>query len=467
MGEKVSNQMNYEELREKYSEFIYKSYSVDVTKDMINIKFYFEIPGLGKFEPAWSFGDNGLDVYTPLFSRIVFNLGMAELVSYWKIACPKKVTVKAGALTKEQIEWWKDLYFNGLGEFFYTNKINASYEDFMEIESDFLKGVNEEESEEVSERQKAGEYNETALIAVGGGKDSVVSMELTKKTGMKANTYIINPRGATINTSAAGGYEKPVVAKRTLDPLMLELNKQGFLNGHTPFSAIVSFSSIIAAHINGFRYVVLSNESSANESTVKGSSVNHQYSKSFRYEKAFVDYEKTYIKSGVHYFSFLRPLSEYQIAMQFARYPKYHKIFRSCNVGSKEDVWCGHCAKCLFVSVILSPFLKNSEIADIIGNNMLDNPQNIDLFRALIGEVDEKPFECVGSRDEINTALVVAMGNMESEGEKLPKLLEYYKTTELYREYKGKKNNYPKFYDKENLLPPSFEKIMKETVMGD
>ena len=64
---------------------------------------------------------------------------------------------------------------------------------------------------------------------------------------------------------------------------MLQLNKEGFLNGHTPFSALVAFSSVIAARMAGLSYIALSNESSANESTVQGSTVNHQYSKSFKF----------------------------------------------------------------------------------------------------------------------------------------------------------------------------------------
>ena len=102
------------------------------------------------------------------------------------------------------------------------------------------------------------------------------------------------------------------------------------------------------------KYVALSNESSANESTVAGSTVNHQYSKSFEFEQDFHKYEKDWLGSGVYYFSMLRPLSEFQIAKYFAGATAYHDIFRSCNAGSKQDIWCGHCPKCLFVFLILT-----------------------------------------------------------------------------------------------------------------
>ena len=65
---------------------------------------------------------------------MIFSLGMVELVSYWKIACPPTVAVEAGWLNQDQIDWWKDLYFNGLGEFFYVNGIKeADPNHFMDI----------------------------------------------------------------------------------------------------------------------------------------------------------------------------------------------------------------------------------------------------------------------------------------------------------------------------------------------
>ena len=50
---------------------------------------------------------------------MIFSLGMVELVSYLEdTPALHKVVIEAGSLSEEQILWWKDLYFNGLGEFF-------------------------------------------------------------------------------------------------------------------------------------------------------------------------------------------------------------------------------------------------------------------------------------------------------------------------------------------------------------
>lgn len=450
------------ELREKYEIFRYLGY--DITEEMGNIRavYQFSIDGLSDFTPSWKFpiGEMTLEELKRdrAFTEMVFGLGMVELISYWKISCPKKVIVEAGYLDKEQIDWFKDLYYLGLGEFFYTNGIKVGKDEFMDIEI----GENVQKTEAAFEAMFSKNIREnTVLVPVGGGKDSVVSLELLKKTGDDMRCYIINPRGATLNTVAAAGMtDRLLVANRTLDKNMIELNKQGYLNGHTPYSAIVAFSATIVAYLNGLKYIALSNEDSANESTVKGMDVNHQYSKSFKFEKDFHDYEKEYIKSGTYYFSLLRPLSEFQIAAYFSKCTQYHQVFRSCNVGSKEDIWCGNCPKCMFVYIILSPFIEQVKLINIFGTNMLNNLAMKENLQKLIGYVEEKPFECVGSREEVNSALCMTIDKLKAAGEELPKLLEYYMTTEIYEEYSKKEINLLEGFSDENLLPEKYRSLV-------
>lgn len=480
----------YQALRRQYPQFIYKSYEIEEDACECRITYHFEIPGLSSFAPVWRFpkeaGDTCRWSEDRLMQDMVFSLGMVELVSYWKIACPPLVSVEAGSLNREQMGWWKDLYFNGLGEFFYVNHIaEATQENFMDMvcaaenmtEQTYLSAshLNGDPAPAVRENgdpapavrvngdpAPTGRKN-GVLVPIGGGKDSAVTLELLRCAGEPVYAYIINPRGATIHTTEAAGLNEGQVisARRSLDSNMLELNRQGYLNGHTPFSALVAFSSIIAARMYGLSWVALSNESSANESTVQDSTVNHQYSKSFKFEKDFHEYETRYLPGSAYYFSMLRPLSEFQIAKYFAKLKQYHAIFRSCNAGSKTDSWCGHCPKCLFVYLILSPFLSSREMRDIFGRDMLEDTSMKATLEQLVGIQEEKPFECVGSRAEINTAVVLTIDRMESEGEMLPALLSYYKDTSLYNEYKTAGDRYSSYYDSENLLPDAWAKLVK------
>ena len=462
----------YLSLREQYPRFAYRGYEIEENDSCLKITYRFETLGLSEFAPVWVFpkaeGDCRRWSEDRLMQDMIFSLGMVELISYWKIACPPTVTVEAGRLNQDQIDWWKDLYFNGLGEFFYVNGIKeADPNHFMDIQcAGQLKAPCTDQYKERHEEcgvETVGKGN-GVLVPIGGGKDSAVTLELLRLAGKPVCAYIINPRGATIHTTEVAGLDAAHVisAKRTLDSNMLELNCQGYLNGHTPFSALVAFSGIIAARMHGLTMVALSNESSANESTVQGSTVNHQYSKSFKFEEDFHYYQTTYLRGSAYYFSLLRPLSEFQIARFFAGQKQYHGIFRSCNAGSKTDSWCGHCPKCLFVYLILSPFLTPQEVMDIFGRNMLDDWDMKETLDQLIGIEEEKPFECVGSRDEINTAIVLTIKGLEEAGEALPCLLSYYKTTDLYQTFRTRGDQYSTYYDGNNLVPDDLAGLVRK-----
>lgn len=452
---------DFHELRSRYPVFRFLSFTVTETEKTLDIDYLFEIEGLSEFSPHWSFPkpEKGSFADDDLIRKMAFSLGMVELVSYWKLTCSPRVEILAGALDADQIDWWKQLYFGGLGEFFYRNGIETTKEVFMDILS-----LGTVPAGEKVERPAL----DGCLVPIGGGKDSAVTLELLRERGGKRFGYIINPRMATLDTAKAAEMPQDDVlsVQRTLDSRMIDLNRQGYLNGHTPFSALVAFSGLITAYLHRLEYIVLSNESSANESTVADSTVNHQYSKSFEFEQDFHRYEAQYIRSGILYFSLLRPLSEYQIAKLFAGMPAYHPVFRSCNVGSKTDSWCGVCPKCLFVYTILSPFLPQNYLANTFGRAMLDDEALRPIFDQLIGLTPEKPFECVGSRDEVNMAAVQTVGALKSEGKPLPKLLTYYVTTPLYERYQAMPNVYETYYDHENLLPPEFSALMRKKVMG-
>lgn len=434
------------QLRKENPVFIYHSFEVDET----GCSFHFSI-GEYHFRPQWKWNGSYITEKTDkkLLETLVFSLGMAELVSYWKCACPPTVLVKCGALDDFQIKWWKKLYYNGLGEFFYRNNIKTDFDSFMEIVPD---------NTEPPVFSETGADRRGALIPVGGGKDSVVTLELL--SGMKADNlcYIINPRGATLNCAHTAGYSDNKIAgfSRTIDKELLERNKAGWLNGHTPFSAIVAFSSYLCAVLTGKKYVALSNESSANETYVDGAEINHQYSKSTEFEQDFREYTAKYFLKTPEYFSLLRPWSEWQIAREFVKHPKYFPVFQSCNLGSKTDIWCGKCAKCLYVYILLSAFLTDDVLTEIFGCNMLDNPEFMEMFDGLVLDGIDKPFECVGTKDEVRLSLEMSLKLRKNNP---PALLKAYYG---YKENGG--FNIPSldnFFDNNNFVPAELLPLLK------
>ena len=209
-----------------------------------------------------------------------------------------------------------------------------------------------------------------------------------------------------------------------MDNKIIDLNNKEFLNGHIPFSSVVAFISYLVAYLNGKSNIILSNEASANESTVLGTNINHQYSKTYEFESNFSNYMSK-INLNIKYFSLLRGLSEFNIAKLFSHYKKYHKVFKSCNVGSKKNPWewCCNCPKCLFIYIILSPFLDREELVSIFGDDLYNREDLLNVFKEIIGYSDNKPFDCVGTYEEARYAISLVINKLD----KLPFLLKYYK----------------------------------------
>lgn len=440
---RTENQHKFDALRDEFSTFTFERQEVNVENGDLRLVFSFNLDGKYHFAPTLTIPSRSFFEWNSIpeaqLQTLAFHVGMVELVSYWKMACPERVVVLPFSLTEAQKQWWKKLYYNGLGEFFYLNGITCSEADFMTIETPSAQPFARVDQP----------LQEKVIIPVGGGKDSVVTLELLRDD-LPCTPLIVNPRGATLGCVETAGFadNEFMVVKRTLDPTMLEMNKQGFLNGHTPFSALLAFIGILVGFGSGSRYIALSNESSANESTVPGTNINHQYSKSIEFERDFRNYVAQNINDKIEYFSFLRPLSELQIAYFFAQFKNYHPVFRSCNAGSKTDSWCCKCPKCLFTWIILSPFLSRTQLTGIFGRDMMADDELKPIFDELNGTSAVKPFECVGTVEEVRACADFMADKVGTIAESSPKgdasVAEI-----LHR------------FNEENFLPEKFATILK------
>lgn len=457
----MDKSQQFNEYREKYKEFYYNSYSINEDDEAIYLEYEFEIPGLTKFMPKLSILKKEMQfksLENNYVKNMVFNIGLIELISYWKSTCSPKIIIKCGYLNEEQISWWKKLYFYGLGELLYTNNIKTNINDLLDIKC-------LESNKEIISDENIEDNFEGYIVPIGGGKDSVVTLETLKIDRNKDYCLIINPKPVTLKCAeiAGLGYNNIIEIKRSIDQNLIELNKKGFINGHTPFSAMLAFVSYFVAYLLSKKYIALSNENSANESNVVGEKINHQYSKSFEFECDFEEYAEKYLKMPIKYFSFLRPLNELQIAKIFSKHEKYHKVFKSCNVGSKEKEWkwCLNCAKCLFAYIILSPYLYKNKLVSIFGADMFENKDLLETFIELTGNGENKPFDCVGTYEEVNFAISKTIENIESRNETLPYLLQYYKNN-----YKlvDTKDDITKRYNNENNLNEEQNEILRKEV---
>ena len=383
--------------------FVFKKYESNLEKG--EVFFYFSFKGEKNinFTEKLSFPPvKNPEIPQEVIKKILDGLLLVLGTSYWKLYCPKDIVLESMVLTKEQANFWNTVYTKGMGEFYYQNKL------------DFRGLVNFPFDPKAISSPVNFPRKNRSLVGVGGGKDSIVSAELLRKSNDK---FDLVTSGFPIQIEIAkmiGG--RVINTFRQIDPKLLELNKEkGVYNGHIPISAYYAFLLLLIAALFDYKHIIVGNEKSANYGNVEylGKMINHQWSKSKEFEKLFNEYVEKFITPDITYSSPLRNMTELQVVGKFVKYPKYFKVFSSCNKNYKissalqqaQGLWCGECPKCLFVFISLAAFLSKKEVLAIFNKNIFEDEKLIPLFEELIGIKNFKPFECVGTQDEVKEAL--------------------------------------------------------------
>ena len=321
-------------------------------------------------------------------------------VSYYKAAVPPEIVIDSYAIDADTAALLELIYVNGLGEFAYRNGLNLHGKIRFPV------------SQQANTKAPELGLREHALVAIGGGKDSLVSIEALRALGVEQTVTWIG--GSQLIRACA---ERTGLATlnlgRALAPQLFDYNREGAWNGHIPVTVLNSAIMVFAAVLLGVDQVVFSNERSASYgSVIEGTGeVNHQWSKGWACERAFGEYVQREIAADLHYYSLLRPLSELAVARQFAKNDRYDAHFSSCNrnfhiLGERPaSRWCGVCPKCHFVFLALAPFMPKPRLMGIFGRNLLDDPAQIPGFDALLEYQNHKPFECVGEGRESRAAM--------------------------------------------------------------
>ncbi|WP_146908656.1 UDP-N-acetyl-alpha-D-muramoyl-L-alanyl-L-glutamate epimerase [Arenimonas daejeonensis] len=321
-------------------------------------------------------------------------------VSYYKAAVPPEIRIEGEGIDAATAALVTSIYENGLGEFAYRNGLSLRGKIVFPVAS------------AATPAAASVGLATHALVAIGGGKDSLVSIEALRALDV-AQTVTWVGSSPLIKACAERTGLPTLNLTRTLSPLLFEYNKQGALNGHIPVTAVNSAILALAALLQGSDQVVFSNERSASYgSLIPGTGeVNHQWSKGWDFEQTFAAHLRSHVAADLQYYSLLRPFSELAVARQFARLDRYDQHFSSCNrnfhlLGERPaQRWCGVCPKCHFVFLALAPFMPKPRLMGIFGRNLLDEPEQAPGFDALLEYRDHKPFECVGEGRESRAAM--------------------------------------------------------------
>ncbi len=342
--------------------------------------------------------------HTPLSAETVAGVGrvldllhVVAGVSYYKVAAARRVEsatpVAAGAAAL-----FDAVYTKGLAEYAYRNDLPH----VLELSVDVPTVPDSVPAADTTDRRP--------LSAVGGGKDSIVTLEVLRRAGLDPVPFSVNPNPVIDDVNAASGLSA-LAARRRIDPRLFEVNKAGAYNGHIPVTAINSLIAVATAVLHGLGPVVMSNERSASDPNLlwHGHEINHQWSKGVEAEGLLRGALAAHAELAEPYFSLLRPLSELHIAKLFARFTAYDDVVTSCNAAFKlhdpSARWCGDCPKCRFVFLAMAPFMPRARLVHIFGRDLLADPAQMPGYLELLGVDGHKPFECVGEVEESLVAL--------------------------------------------------------------
>jgi hypothetical protein len=351
-------------------------------------------------------------------------------VSYYKAGVPAQIVVDTGPLDAATAELLGAVYLHGLAEFAYQNELDLrgrisfllpSGEAARRADGGARQPMRRAESEPSSDAARhllpRGEGKNVglprrSLVPIGGGKDSLVSVEMLKSAGEPMTAAWVG--SSELIAACAVRTALPTLnIRRLLAPELFEYNRLGAWNGHIPVTAINSAILVCAAILYGYDAIIFSNEQSASVATLEydGQQVNHQWSKSLEFEQRLRAYVKSHIAADLDYFSLLRPWSELAVTREFSRSTLYDDVFSSCNRNFRirgerpADRWCGQCPKCHFVFLALAPFVTKPRLLAIFGRNLLDDASLAPGFDALLEYREHKPFECVGEGRESRAAM--------------------------------------------------------------
>ena len=331
-------------------------------------------------------------------------------VSYYKTTLAQDIRFADRRPNEQQARWLTDTWQAGLAELAVANHL--PWLDHIVIRGDGT----------ASQAPLSLDLSPRSLVAIGGGKDSLVAVEALKQQAETATLLQVGQSAFIAEVAEHTGL--PLLAiKRQVAPSLAAANEAGAYNGHVPITAINACAGVVAALLADFDSVVFANERSADEGNFQvedGRWVNHQYSKSLAYERQWQQIITDHITPGLHCFSLLRPFSELAIIKRFAQLPQYFSVFSSCNrnfhlAGSKNQAhhWCGECPKCAFVFLCLAPFISQQQLLQIFQKNLLDDADLYPLFDSLLGLQGNKPFECVGAAAECRLAVALLVDHAD------------------------------------------------------
>lgn len=455
---------------QKFEKFYFENFEFD--ENTLKAKFYYSFDEKIDFVEEIDFSTKLLiprkNIDKNIINNFLFPLSIALWISYYKLYPTWQLIIKTWFLSEEDKYFWVKFYKNWLWEFLYKNNISFEWLfNFINFSDKFYPIIDFKTSDDI-------------FLPIWWWKDSIVSAELLSENWYSFTPFIFWKTDAIKDNCLKVMWKEALVIKRKMDENLFKLNQLGYYNWHVPITWIISFVLLTTAYIYDFRYLVMSNEKSANSgnTSIWNLEVNHQYSKSLEFEKDLKDYIERNLSTKIKYFSLLRWMYEINIAKIFSNiWKKYFSVFSSCNANFKistlptnhyelgTHLWCNSCPKCAFVYAILKPYITDIEVMQIFWKDLYSYKSLENLFLELLWIKWHKPFECVWEKEEVLYAMHKTLKNYNKENKAIPYILGIFEK-EIHSKYdekffKEEKSKLFKIDNEKTLIPKYFNKIFK------
>lgn len=388
--------MSAQELRSRYPIFYLDSTELKVDGDDLVLETLCHTEGYEFVDVVRFKGPNLSELFAQVQPDIIERLnsvaGFIIATSYWKAFISPTFDTSSAALIETRSGFWDRFMLGSFGEFSYRNDLSHQKLGGPLVT---VKGT-------TAHRKRPIHWPRDShpLVLYSGGKDSSAALELFDNESIRFSQILFNPSDKQREEARSHGAVKTYEITRALDPQIFELNKEGYFNGHTPFSAMLAALGLILASVTGHNQVVAANTRSDETSNLfwQGLAINHQWTKSIEFERMLK--ELTDAIGGPSYVALFRPLYELQLMSRLDS-----RSFISCNRLLKEGNWCGVCPKCIWIWLAVAAIDNTDAATSLIGSDPRGKPETLPTLRSMAGLANEHPFECTGSPEEVAAVL--------------------------------------------------------------
>jgi hypothetical protein len=340
----------------------------------------------------------------PFIQKIIAHIALFEGMKFCSLF-PQYYDISAIAeyLEPAVLDLFVQIYQGVFGQHWYENNI-TDYQQPEIITSQKLG---------VSQPGEILGNNQTILAGCGGGKDSILAMKMLEEAGI-----LVASMQYSHSVYGKADFQHHLISQvlECVQPtskhqisIFDDFTEFPFLKLYFPENSGITapetpvsiFESLILMLDQGYKYLCLAHEKSANTGNLFwdeiDKEVNHQWGKGLAAEKILDQFIQEHLLTNFKYFSILQPIYDYRIFQHSSKYPEFIPKIHSCNV---QKPWCKKCPKCAYIWLGLMAFSQQSIVNEVFKNNLFDDVDLLPTFREMVGLGEHTPFECIGEIEE-------------------------------------------------------------------